>query len=269
MAGGRQPAGAPRGLPASSTQVSARGLLRGADCIIKSLQFNMQMMLCVTLDSMDRTVLTVWLLSPSDLGRAARPPSQARPAASDPPWVCGTRCPGLDAGGDAGPGQPHSDTWPVPTCEALSQQSRRCLETQQSSFQNSPGLSRPAMLLLNPSISATDTTKAQMPSHEVLGARPLLIPRLPKCLLLMRCWVSTPTPSAQGSSPARPGQAGLGFCRNGARYTPGPRGPGGPGAEAALPEAHSSRCLFPPLDRAEGRCARGRDVQEPRRRQCP
>ena len=108
-----------------------------------------------------------------------------------------------------------------------------------------------------------------MPSHEVLGARPLLITRLPKCLLLMRCWVSTPTPSAQGSSPARPGQAGLGFCRNGARYTPGPRGPGGLGAEAALPEAHSSRCLFPPLDRAEGRCARGRDVQEPRRRQCP
>ena len=93
--------------------------------------------------------------------------------------------------------------------------------------------------------------------------------RLKRLSILMRCWVSTPTPSAQGSSPARPGQAGLGFCRNGARYTPGPRGPGGLGAEAALPEAHSSRCLFPPLDRAEGRCARGRDVQEPRRRQCP
>ena len=108
----------------------------------------------------------------------------------------------------------------------------------------------------------------QMPSpYDVLGVHPRLSPRLPKCLLLMRRWVSTAPP--QPEAPHQPGQARLGFCGNGAHCTPGPRGPGGPGAEAALPEAHSSRCLFPPLDRAEGRCARGRDEQEPRRRQCP
>lgn len=107
-----------------------------------------------------------------------------------------------------------------------------------------------------------------MPSpYDVLGVHPRLSPRLPKCLLLMRRWVSTAPP--QPEAPHQPGQARLGFCGNGAHCTPGPRGPGGPGAEAALPEAHSSRCLFPPLDRAEGRCARGRDEQEPRRRQCP
>ena len=180
--------------------------------------------------------------------------------------MCGTRCPGLDAGRDAGPGQPHSDTWPVPTCEALSQQSRRRLETQQSSFQNSLGLSRPAMLLLNPSTSATDTTKAQMPSpyevlgappsargspnpshealgappqpeapqillmrcwaplpaqpeapqmpspYDVLGVHPRLSPRLPKCLLLMRRWVSTaPRRPRLPTSQARPDSGSVGM----------------------------------------------------------
>lgn len=95
--------------------------------------------------------------------------------------MCGTRCPGLDAGGDAGPGQPHGDAWLVPTCKALSQQSRRCLETPRSSFQNLPGLSRPAVLLLSPSVSAADTNKGQMPSpYEVLGVHPPSTPLSPR-----------------------------------------------------------------------------------------
>lgn len=32
--------------------------------------------------------------------------------------MCGTRCLGLDAGGDSGTGQPHGDAWLVPTCGA-------------------------------------------------------------------------------------------------------------------------------------------------------
>lgn len=132
--------------------------------------------------------------------------------------MCGTRCPGLDASGDAGPGQPHGDGWLVPTCKALSQQSRRCLETQRSSFQNLPGLSRSAVLLLNPSISAADTNKGQTPSpYEVLGVHP-------------------PLHSPQPEAPHQPGRARLGFCGNGACCTPGPRAAGRPGAEAALPE---------------------------------
>lgn len=80
--------GAPRGLPASSTQAPAWDLLlRCADHIIKALQFKMQMLLCVISPSADRTVLTGGSCHPAttSLGRAAWPPSRAGPAASDPP----------------------------------------------------------------------------------------------------------------------------------------------------------------------------------------
>lgn len=62
------------------------------------------MLLCVISPSTDWTVLTGGSCHPAttSLGRAARPPSRAGPAASDPPWVCGTQCPGRTPMGTLG-----------------------------------------------------------------------------------------------------------------------------------------------------------------------